>query len=323
MSPFVLFVFAAVFCCVLLIYVGLQAASAARKKMTSSRLAGISSNTVQVDTDVLDAILRDDSLSSLPWLDRVLKRIDILDRLQTVLVQANSKWTVSTLLTWSAALALGCFLVTYWRTETFLLSAAVALVGAFAPFAYVLHLRSARLAKFEQRLPDALDMMVSAIRAGHGIQAAIGTVAKETAAPISTEFRTCFDEQTFGLDFRASMENLATRVPLHDVQIMVTAILIQKEGGGNLAEIVEKVAYIIRERFRLKRQISVHTAQGRMTGMVLALLPIVLGFAIVLVNPTYMQRLWQTDVGVKMLYSAGIMTVIGGLLIRKIINVRI
>jgi tight adherence protein B len=166
-------------------------------------------------------------------------------------------------------------------------------------------------------------MMVSASRAGHGIQSAIGTVARETADPISTEFRICHDEQTFGLDFRTAMDNLATRVPLHDVQIMVTAILIQKESGGNLAEIVEKVAHIIRERFRIKREIGTKTAQGRLTGWVLALLPVILGFLIFLVNPEYMEKLWQTDVGVKLLYSATMMTLVGGLIIRKIVNVRV
>ena len=165
--------------------------------------------------------------------------------------------------------------------------------------------------------------MVSAIRAGHGLLAAIGTVAKETPAPISVEFRKCFDEQNFGLDFRTAMENLARRVPLHDVQIVVTAMLIQKESGGNLAEIIEKVAHIIRERFRLKRQVRVHTAQGRLTGWILALLPVILGFGIFLVNPEYMQALWQNPTGVKLMYTASIMTLIGGLIIRKIVKIRI
>jgi len=165
--------------------------------------------------------------------------------------------------------------------------------------------------------------MVSAIRAGHSFLSALGIVARETPAPISSEFRKCFDEQNFGLDLRVAMENLAIRMPLHDVQIIVTAVLIQKESGGNLAEILEKVAKVVRERFRLKRQIRTHTAQGRLTGLILALLPVILGFGIYVVNPEYMSKLWQNPLGVKLLYASGVMTLLGGLIIRKIVNVRI
>jgi tight adherence protein B len=267
--------------------------------------------------------LRDETISSLPWLDRLLRKVDLAGEVKTLLTQADSKWSVPKLATYCTMSAGGCFLLAYLRTGTIGPSVLLSLVAGFVPVGYIYYLRSARLAKFEERLPDALDMMVSAIRAGHGIQSAIGTVARETADPISTEFRICHDEQTFGLDFRTAMDNLATRVPLHDVQIMVTAILIQKESGGNLAEIVEKVAHIIRERFRIKREIGTKTAQGRLTGWVLALLPVILGFLIFLVNPEYMEKLWQTDVGVKLLYSATMMTLVGGLIIRKIVNVRV
>ncbi|MEO5926635.1 MAG: type II secretion system F family protein [Bryobacteraceae bacterium] len=323
MDVFAIIVFLAVFCCVLIVYAGLQAAPKARRKKTQARLAGIPNEAAVSHADLLDTILRDDTLSSVAWVDRVLRKFDVLAELQTLLLQAESKWTVSNLIVYTAACAVGFFFLGYWRTATFAPSAIFGFVCGLAPLMTVYYQRSARLNKFEERLPEALDMMVSAIRAGHGIQAAIGTVAKETAAPISTEFRICHDEQTFGMDFRTSMGNLAQRVPLHDVQIMVTAILIQKESGGNLAEIVEKVAHIIRERFRLKREIGTRTAQGRLTGWVLALMPVVLGFSIFLVNPTYMEKLWQTDVGLNLLYGATVGTLIGGLIIRKIVNVRV
>ncbi len=323
MNPFAVIVFLAVFCCVLIVYIGIQAAPKARRKRTRERLAEIPQKIQAPDADVLDAILRDDTISSLPWLDRLLRQIDLVGTLQKLLVQAESKWTVSQLFLYAGLWAAGCFLIAYLRTSAIGPSGILGLAGAAVPFAYVVYLRSARLAKFEERLPEALDMMVSAIRAGHGLQSAIGTVARETTAPISTEFRICHDEQTFGLDFRVAMDNLAKRVPLHDVQILVTAILIQKESGGNLAEIIEKVAHIIRERFRIKREIGTKTAQGRLTGWVLALLPVILGFGIFLVNPGYMEKLWQTDVGITLLYSATMMTLIGGLIIRRIVNVRV
>jgi tight adherence protein B len=116
------------------------------------------------------------------------------------------------------------------------------------------------------------------------------------------------------------MSNLVTRVPLQDLKMVVTAILIQKESGGNLAEVLDKVSYVIRERFRLKKQVRVHTAQGRMTGMVLTILPIALGFALYFIDPAEISILWKREIGIKLLYAAGIMTVIGGLIIRKIVN---
>ncbi len=318
------FVFIAVFGSVLLVYSGLQAERSARRKRTSSRLAEIGDGAnPPAPGDELDAILLEDSASSLPWLDRILKPLGITSRTRTLLMQADSKWKLETLLLYSSFAGGAAFLLALWRTGDVWPSVFLGCIALYGPWGYVFQQRSSRFAKFEQRLPEALDMMVSAIRAGHGILSAIGTVAKESPEPVATEFRKCFDEQNFGLPFRAAMQNLALRVPLHDVQIMVTAILIQKESGGNLAEIIEKVAYIIRERFRLKRQIRVHTAQGRLTGWILTLLPVALGFGIFLVNPEYIQRLWQNDVGVKLLYTSAVMTVLGGLIIRKIINVRI
>jgi tight adherence protein B len=318
------FVFVAVFLSVLLVYTAFQAERSARQKKTSSRLADIASGANQpVSDDEVDSILLNDSASSLPWLDRILKPLGVTARAHTLLVQADSRWSVETLLLYSSFAGGAAFLLAFWRTAAVWPSLVLGCVACFGPLGYVLRQRASRFEKFEQRLPEALDMMVSAIRAGHGILSAIGSVAKESPEPVSTEFRKCFDEQNFGLAFRTAMQNLALRVPLHDVQIVVTAILIQKESGGNLAEIIEKVAYIIRERFRLKRQIRVHTAQGRLTGWILTLLPVVLGCGIFLVNPEYIQRLWQNEMGVKLLYTSAVMTVLGGLIIRKIINVRI
>jgi tight adherence protein B len=148
----------------------------------------------------------------------------------------------------------------------------------------------------------------------------LSLVTHECPDPLASEFRTCFDEQNFGLELRAAMENLITRVPLQDLRIAVTAILIQKESGGNLAEVLEKTAYVIRQRFRLKRQIQVHTAQGRLTGLILTLLPVILGIGLYIVNPAAMSLLWTRPIGIKLLYAAGAMLVIGTALIQKIVR---
>ena len=176
------------------------------------------------------------------------------------------------------------------------------------------------MTSFKQGLPEALDLMVSALRAGHSLIAAMGSVARECADPIGCEFKACFEEQNYGLEMKTALDNMINRVPLQDLRIVATAIMIQKESGGNLAEVLDKTSHVVRERFRLKRQVGVHTAQGRMTGWVLTLLPVVLGIALYFVNPDMMSFLWTTPTGIKMLWTSFGMLVVGGLIIRHIVN---
>jgi tight adherence protein B len=197
------------------------------------------------------------------------------------------------------------------------------LVGAafgFAPFAFVLFKRKKRFNAFQAGLPEALDLMVSALRAGHSLIAAMGLVSRECNDPVGCEFKSCFEEQNYGLELKTALDNMIARVPIQDLKIVSTAIMIQKESGGNLAEVLDKTAHVIRERFRLKRQIQVHTAQGRMTGIVLTLLPVVLAVALYFINPDMMSILWKRAIGIKLLYTAGAMIIVGGLIIRKIVN---
>jgi tight adherence protein B len=211
----------------------------------------------------------------------------------------------------------------YWRTDAILFGLMVGLVVASLPILFVFRKRTARFNQFEQGLPEALDLMVSALRAGHSLVAAIRLVAHESPDPIGGEFRICFEEQNYGLELRTAMENLTNRVPLQDLRIVATAILIQKESGGNLAEVLDKAASLIRDRFRLKRQIRVHTAQGRLTGWILSILPVVLGFGLYMLNPETMRVLWTRPTGLKLLYAAVAMTFTGGLIIRKIVNMEV
>jgi tight adherence protein B len=192
-----------------------------------------------------------------------------------------------------------------------------------APIFYVHAKRKQRFGRFEQGLPEAIDLIVSALRAGHSLVSAIGLVAEESPDPIGPEFKICFDEQNYGLDLRIAMENLITRVPLQDLRIIVIAIMIQRSSGGNLAEVLDKASYLVRERFRLRRQVRTHTAQGRLTGWILTFLPILLGIGLYLVNPDTMSLLWRRDLGRELLYSAAIMTLIGALVIRKIVNMEV
>ena len=259
-------------------------------------------------------------LSAVPWLNKSLLKVDLAEYLHRLLNQADLKWTAGKLLLLCLASFSGTFYLIHLRTKSLVFALLCGFGVGFAPLGFVMLKRSQRFGKFEKALPDALDMMVSALRVGHSFSAALSLVTRECPDPLASEFRTCFDEQNFGLELRVAMANLITRVPLQDLRIAVTAILIQKESGGNLAEVLEKTAYVIRQRFRLKRQIQVHTAQGRLTGLILTLLPVVLGIGLYIVNPDAMSLLWTRPIGIKLLWAAAGMLVVGTALIQKIVR---
>ena len=191
------------------------------------------------------------------------------------------------------------------------------------PWLYVVRRRGSRFRRFEEQLPEAIDLLCSALRAGHSLMTAVGFIGQESREPLGGEFSRCFKEQNYGVDLRTALLNLGRRMAVQDLQIFIAAVLIQKESGGNLAEVLEKVAQTSRERFRLRKQIRVHTAQGRMTGWILALLPVALGFAMYMVNPEGISILWTNPTGLKLLYTAVVMNVLGALVIRKVVRIRV
>lgn len=274
-------------------------------------------------TDAVVDIRKDELLSSIPWVNRFLLQLEIAPRLRKLLYQANLKWTTGGLL----LMCVACFAIpgylVYLRTGAAIFALLAGLLLSSTPLIFVLQKRRKRFEKFEQELPEALDLMVSALRAGHSLVSALGLVAHDSPDPIGGEFLVCFEEQNYGLELRTAIDHLITRVPLQDLRIVATAILIQKESGGNLAEVLDKTAHVIRERYRLKRQVRVHTAQGRLTGWILSFLPIVLGIALYLVNPKTMSVLWTRPVGLHLLYASAFLTVSGALIIRKIVNMEV
>jgi tight adherence protein B len=270
--------------------------------------------------DQILSLRKNEMLSTIPWLNRKLLNFKLAPHLYTLLHQADLKWTAGGLLIGCAlGFAVPAYLV-YWRFGNLLFALPVGLAFGFAPLGYVLFKRSKRFNAFQQGLPEALDLMVSALRAGHSLIAAMGLVSRECADPIGSEFKTCFEEQNYGLELKAALDNMTHRVPLQDLRIVSTAILIQKESGGNLAEVLDKTAHVIRERFRLKRQVATHTAQGRLTGWILTFLPVVLGIALYAVNPKLMSILWTTPIGIRLMEIATGMIFVGGFIIRQIVN---
>jgi tight adherence protein B len=262
-----------------------------------------------------------EQVSSIPWLNKKLLNIELVPYLRKMLSQADLKWSPGRLLIMSAAaLALSSYFI-FMYFQSYLLALGVGVAVGGLPFGWVFFKRSRRFSAFEKHLPEALDLMVSGLRAGHSLLAAMALVSRECPEPVKSEFKICFEEQNYGLEMKVALENMLDRVPLQDLKITSSAILIQKESGGNLAEVLDKTSHVIRERFRLKRQIMVHTAQGRLTGLVLTCLPIVLGIGIYFVDPGMISILWHRQIGIEMLWGAAGLIMLGGFVIYKIVNI--
>jgi len=223
----------------------------------------------------------------------------------------------------SLAIAGGCSLVTAFFVHQPAAILAAAAVGGFAPLGWLKHRRTSRLKRFEEQFPEALDLLSRSVRAGHAFQTALGTAADELPSPVGPELKKTFDQQNFGLPLRDALNELAERVGLLDVRFFVTAVLIQRETGGNLAEILDNLAHVVRERFKIQRQVRVHTAHGRFTGYVLLALPAFLAVALTILNPEHMQPMFRERMGQEMLIAAMIMQGLGYLWIRKVIKIEV
>jgi tight adherence protein B len=268
-------------------------------------------------------ILKQEELSSIPLLNDLLQRIPGVLNLRHLIRQAGRKWTVAPVLLGSLVGAL----VAGWAASMFTPALPLVLLVAVAvgslPYAYLFLQRQARLRHFEEVLPGAIDLMSRALRAGHAVASVIEMVAQETAEPVASEFRTVFEEQNLGLPLREAIVGLANRVPHEDVHFLATAILVQKETGGNLAEILDKAAFIMRERTRLKGQVRIYTAQGRLSGWVLCLMPFAMFLLLSLLNPEYERKLWTDPLGMHCVYAGLILMAIGILVVRKITDVKV
>ncbi len=324
MPIMIVLIFVAAFAVIapVLIYWSGAGKAASNKKVIAALNTALGEERKDTGVPVID-VRRNEVFSSIPWLNDLLQNVQVIPRLQKILNQAELKWTPGALL----LMCFGCFAVcgylVHWRTNSFLLGLLLGPIAGLGPLLFVLFKRGKRFKKFEEGLPDALDLITSALRVGHSFNSAMSLVARECADPVGSEFRTCFEEQNYGLELRISLENFTSRIPLQDLKIVVTAILIQRESGGNLAEVLEKTAYVIRQRFRLKRQVMTHTAQGRLTGWILTILPIALGVGLYIINPDTESLLWKRDIGIKLMFLAGGMLTVGTLIIQKIVRMEV
>jgi tight adherence protein B len=268
-------------------------------------------------------LLRDEMMSSVPLLNRLMMRLAWSARLQGSIKQAGMNTKPGKLLLICGVSGLSVYVVAGILYSRLTVGFLAALVGATIPLLVVYFRRKRRLGQFEQRFPEALDLLGRAVRAGHAFTAGLEMVSKESPEPVATEFRMTFEEQNFGLPLRDALANMAARVPLVDVRFFITALMIQKDTGGNLAEILDELARVIRERFRIHREVQIKTAQGRLTAAILIALPIGMLVIMRIVNPAYVNVLFEDPLGLKMLAGAGILQLVGAAVLWKIVQIEV
>jgi tight adherence protein B len=269
------------------------------------------------------ALVMDQPEGPLPQLDELVKRTAAGSRLSRLIEQSGIRTTPSAVLIMSLFSGMLAAAIVAWFVRHPLAPIVAAPIGLALPFAWLVNRRSSRFKKFEEQFPEALDLVSRAIRAGHAFQTALGMVGDELTAPVGPEFKKTFERQNFGLPLRDAMDELSERVTLLDVRFFVTAVAIQRETGGNLAEILDNLAHVVRERFKIRRQVRVHTAHGRFTGYVLLALPAALGAALSFISPDHMKLLFQERMGQMMIIAAMVMQTVGYIWIRQVIKIEV
>ncbi len=269
------------------------------------------------------ALLRDEQLSDIPALDNLLRRSARVSAIQKTLSQAGMSMRAGNLLGLSVAAAIATALVGYTltrRPESIWLGM---LLGFSIPYLYASVKRTKRFEKFEELFPEAIDTLARAVRAGHAFTTALEMITNEVTEPVAGEFRQLYEEQKFGMPVRDALMNLTERVPLVDVKFFVTAVMLQRETGGNLAEILDNLSYVIRERFKIQRQVRVYTAQGRLTmAFLMGMPPVVVGL-LSLMSPEFVKPLFNDPIGHILLVMGITLQTIGYFVIKKIIKIQV
>ncbi|AJG18258.1 type II secretion system F family protein [Cupriavidus basilensis] len=318
---FIILLFAAVVLCIEGAYLWWNNYHGPAAKRIEARLRSLSAGG-QVSAETL-SILKGRMLSNTPMLQRWLLMLPRVGGLDRWLEQSGSTWSVAQLLGYCGLVALCALaLVPLLPVPPVLVVLGALLVGSL-PLWHVIALRHKRLKQLETQLPDAVDMISRALRAGHSFSGALGMVGQEVKDPMGREFRTTFEEINYGVALDEAMTNMAMRVPINDLRYFVIAVLIQRESGGNLAEILDTIGNLVRERLKLFDKIKVLSAEGRLSAWILGLLPFATAGLILVVNPDFMTVLWQDPIGLKMVGMAlGGMT-LGVVWMRRIIRIRV
>ncbi len=270
-----------------------------------------------------DSILIADTLTGFRTLDAIVYRLDFVKDLRKLIAQSGLNWQVGPLVLGSILVAMIVAAILRMFIPSIVLITIISAVVVSLPYLYVYLQRANRFRRFQQYLPEAVDLMARAMRAGHPLASAIEMIAIEVPDPVGGEFRKVFEQQSLGLPIREALTGLVERVPIQDLQFLVTAMLVQKETGGNLVEILEKTSSVLRDRVRLQGQLRIYTAQGRLTGWILCLLPFVMFLLLSLLNPGYTEILLKDEVGQKMTIAGLCFMALGVWVIRKIVDIKV
>jgi tight adherence protein B len=307
-----------------ILLLGFGLASGGRKNVIGRRLEAIERGVGRSGAGSPQLkLLRDEVMSSVPRLNRLLLRMSWAGRLRKYMAQAGLDILPGRLLLFTAILGLGPYIIVPYFYPNQILAIIAGVIGGSIPTLFVVFKRAARLRAFEKTFPEAVDLLGRAVRAGHAFTTGLEMVATELPEPVAGEFKLVFDEQSFGLPLRDALTNFAERVPIVDVRFFVTALLIHKETGGNLAAILDDLASVIRERFRLLRDVRVRTAQGRLTAGILIALPP--AFVVIMrgMNPDYVTPLFTDVIGRYMLAGAILLQIVGSIVLWRIVNIKV
>ncbi len=320
-----LLVFALTFLIVIVIFLGIwtMIGGDTKQEVVRRRMDAVRKAERRGDVSMGLKLARDEMLSSVPAVHRLMLHWSWSVQLQERISQAGLSMKAGKLILISACLGLGTMIASGLFIPVFPVGILLGLLLGAVPYGVVMYLRQKRLRAFEERFPEALDLLGRAVRAGHAFTTGLEMIAKESPDPIASEFRTTFEEQNFGLPLRDALLNMTERIPSIDVRFFVTALLIQKETGGNLAEILDGLSRVIRDRFRIYREVRVRTAQGRLTAGILIALPVFMMIVLMVMNPAYIGILFHDPKGLLALTVAGIMQVVGSLVIWKIIHIEV
>lgn len=289
-------------------------------RVLQARLRGLTRRSSDVPRAGVE---RDTRYSAIPALDSVLRRVNLGQRLELMLYQAGMTMRVGVLVMMTASFAIGGYLLGVVVTHRIMPSLLFMVLATPLPYFYVGYRKRKRMNAFAKEFPDALDLLVSALRAGLSFSAAMQIVSEESPEPVRSEFAVTVEEQALGLEFRETLTNLTRRVDSLDLRFFVTAVILQRETGGNLAEILENTAKLIRDRFRILGDIKTFTAQGRLTGLILSCLPTGIGVFTFAMTPQYFTPMLTSDAGRAALWIAGTMQFLGILVVRKIVNIKV
>jgi tight adherence protein B len=298
----------------------------ARARLIRERLSSVQKAAEREPSKEL-AILRDEMLSEIPALDNILRRSQRISQIQDMLSQAHVEFRAGNflLLCLACGVVLGVVLLLWSRSTQYgpVFGWVGLIIGFFLPYAYVSYQRTKRFDKFEELFPEAIDTLARAVRAGHAFTTALELISNEVSEPVAGEFRKLYEEQKFGLPVRDALMNLVDRVPLVDVKFFVTAVMLQRETGGNLAEILDNLSYVIRERFKILRQVRVYTAQGRLTMVLLMALPPLIVTIMMAMNPDFIRPLFTDPIGHTLVVAGITLQTIGYFVIRKVIRIQV